>query len=73
MFEVLICLATYIITPATILTSLVGQNVIFWAILQLPRRFDVHKLKVWAQHAACWYWKIFSKVWHGHEIIGEFS
>lgn len=70
--EVLLCLATYIITPLIIGTSTVFQNIIFWTIL-LPQSwgFKVQKIKVWTQYAACWYWKIFSRVWHGHEIIGQ--
>ena len=72
-FELLICLATVGLIPATILASLVGQNIMFWTIVQLARGFNVDTLKERAKHAAGWYWKIFSKVWHGHEIIGEFS
>ena len=70
-FELLICLATVGLIPATILASLVGQNIMFWTIVQLARGFNVDKLKERAKHAAGWYWKIFSKVWHGHEVFGE--
>ena len=70
--ELLICFATYFITPLLILTSLVGQNIIFWSLMQLQSRgFNIKAIKLWAQYGACWYWKIFSWLWHGHEIVGS--
>ena len=70
--EVFLCLVTYIIPPITIMTGVICQNIVFWAILlQQSWGFNVQKIKVWSKYAACWYWKIFSKIWHGHEIIGK--
>jgi len=65
--ELLICLLTYLIPPVTILLSLLIQNIVFWVVIKLNNK----TLQVWTQKVVCWYWKLFSQLWHGHEIIGR--
>jgi len=70
--EALLCLATFIVPAVTIMTGMICQNIVFWTILlHQSAGFKVQKVKIWFQHMACWYWKIFSKILHGHEIFGQ--
>jgi len=71
--EFALLLATYLITPFTILISLIGHNFIFWTINKLQSQFPakVKDLRDHARVASAWYWRLFSRVWHGHEVIGR--
>jgi len=63
--ETVIFLATYIITPLTIVLSLLLSNALFWAVRRLcPNLLPRARLLV------AYHWKFLSRVWHGHEIIG---
>ena len=65
-------MTTILIPPVTILTSMIFQNMVFWVILlQQSLGYQVHKLTMWCQSATCWYWKIFSTILHGHEVLGK--
>jgi len=64
--ETVIFLATYIITPLTIVLSLLLSNALFWAVRRLcPNLLPRARLLV------AYHWKFLSRVWHGHEIIGS--
>jgi len=71
--ELHLLVATYFITPLTILISLVGHNFLFWTINLLGRHLPekAAALRGRARVLSAWYWRIFSRVWHGHEVIGR--
>lgn len=71
--ELFLLVVTYLVTPVTVLTSLILQNVIFWVLAHLQERFPAGATlaKNTARQAVAWYWKIFSRIWHGHEVIGR--
>lgn len=64
--ETVCFLLTYVITPLTVILSLLLSDFIFWAV----RRFRP-SLVPWARTAVSCQWKLFSRIWHGHEIIGR--
>jgi len=63
--ETCIFLATYVITPLTVVLSLLLSNALFWTVRRV-RPSLLHQ----ARHLVCAWWKLFSRVWHGHQIIG---
>jgi len=71
-FEAMVCMTTILIPPVTILSGFVVLNSVFWMILlHQSMGFQVQKIKVMFQYVACWYWKIFSFILHGHEVFGR--
>ena len=83
--ETVIFLATYIITPLTIVLSLLLSNALFWAgvtyflasicplkrYIYFPVRRLCPNLLPKARLLVAYHWKFLSRVWHGHEIIGD--
>lgn len=66
--EVCIFLATYVITPLTVVLSLLLSNALFWTV----RRLSPSLLPL-SRRLAAGHWKLFSRLWHGHQIIGSES
>jgi len=71
--EVFLLLITYFVTPVTILCSLIFQNILFWAVTCIRESWPLHAecFKQVVRYFTAWYWKIFSTIWNGHEIIGR--
>lgn len=64
--EIFCFLLTYVITPVTILIPLIVGNFFFWAdhCLRLS-------LVSWCRTGVSLYFKLLSRLWNGHEIIGR--
>jgi len=64
--ETFVFLLTYVVTPLTVVLSLLLSDFFFWTVRHLcPSSLPL------ARSLVCGHWKIFSKLWHGHEIHGR--
>jgi len=64
--ETAVFLLTYVVTPLTVVLNLLLSNFLFWTVRALCPSCLPH-----ARSLVCHHWKLFSRVWHGHEILGR--
>jgi len=80
-WEVLICVLTVLIPPINLLTSNWICSAICWigelanyvkhTRGEADRNRDEWNYNLKAKQIVCWFWKLHSKLFHGHEIIGR--